>query len=80
VNLDGKVNPEALAMRVGTDRIPEYVVDSRWGAAHQSIDYLLDWRGMAIWQSLPAIRSNFDLLVDDAKANLAVFRRKKIAD
>jgi hypothetical protein len=80
VNLDGKVNPEALAMRVGTDRIPEYVVDSRWGAAHQSIDYLLDWRGLAVWQSLPAIRSNFDLLVDDAKVNLAVFRRKKIAD
>ena len=80
VNLDGKVNPEALAMRVGTDRVPEYVVDSRWGATRQTIDYLLDWQGMAVWQTIPAIQSNFDLLVDDAKVNLAVFQRKNALD
>jgi hypothetical protein len=75
VNLDGKVNPEALAM-LKADRIPEYVVSSRWGTEHASIQYLLDWQGIAAWSSIAEIRSNFDLIVDDPQANLAVFRRK----
>ncbi len=80
VNLDGKVNPEALAMRLDGNRVPQYVVESRWGGQHQTIDYLLDWQGMAVWQSIPAIRSNFDLIVNDAKLNLAVFRRKSTTE
>ena len=80
INLDGKVNPEALAMRAAGDRIPQYVVESRWGGARQTIDYLLDWQGMVVWQSIPVIQSNFDLIVNDPKLNLAVFRRKKTGE
>jgi hypothetical protein len=75
VNLDGKVNPQALAMLL-LDRIPEYIVESRWGQGRKSIDYIADWNGMKGWSSIPVIRDHFDLIVDDAKANLAVFRRK----
>jgi hypothetical protein len=75
VNLDGKVNPEALHM-LRQDRIPDYVVSSRWGTERASIAYLLDWQGIAAWTGIAEIHSNFDLVVDDTGRNLAVFRRK----
>jgi hypothetical protein len=78
VNLDGKVNPEALAL-LRQKRIPDYVVGSRWGKEQASIDYLIDWNGIAEWSSLGPVRSNFDLIVDDPQSNLAVFRRKGTA-
>lgn len=78
VNLDGKVNPEALALQK-INRIPDYVVDSRWGRAGGTIDYLVDWSGIADWNALAPVHSNFDLIVDDVRANLAVFRRKNDA-
>ncbi len=78
VNLDGKVNPEALLLQK-SDGIPDYVVGSRWGAERGTIDYLVDWNGIAGWQVLVPVQSNFDLVVDDARANLAVFRRKSAA-
>lgn len=68
VNLDGKVNPEALrARREG--RIPEYVVD-------REIQYLADWHGIADWRDLPALEPHFELIVDDRERNLAVLRRR----
>lgn len=78
VNLDGKVNPEALALQKN-HRIPDYVVDSRWGREQRTIDYLVDWNGIAEWNNLTPIRSTFDLVVDDAGSNLAAFRRKSVA-
>jgi hypothetical protein len=78
VNLDGKVNPEALAL-LKQRRIPDYVASSRWGKEQASIDYLADWEGIAEWSSHVPVRSNFDLIVDDSRLNLAVFRRKNAA-
>jgi hypothetical protein len=78
VNLDGKVNPEALAL-LRQNRIPDYVASSRWGQEQASIDYLVDWSGIAEWKSLGPVRTNFDLIVDDPASNLAVFRRKGVA-
>ncbi len=75
VNLDGKVNPEALAL-VKSDRIPEYVAASRWGKEQAMIDYLVDWSAIAGWDALVPVHSNFDLIVDNPQLNLAVFRRK----
>ena len=69
INLDGKVNPEAL--KAVLDRtIPKYVLS-------KPIRYLADWVGLADeWAKLPEIHDHFDLLVADHDANLAVFRRK----
>lgn len=78
INLDGKVNPEALWWRK-QNRIPEYIVASRWGKEQANIDYIVDWEGMAGWSALAPIHANFDLVVDDAGLNLAVFRRKSVA-
>jgi hypothetical protein len=70
VNLDGKVNPEALlARRAG--EIPSYV-------AERPIDYLVDWVGIAGWaREHPEIAARFEIVVEDEAANLAVLRRKR---
>jgi hypothetical protein len=67
INLDGKVNPEALAART-EKRIPRYVVE-------RDIQYLADWHGISEWTELPALEDTFDLVVDDPERNLAVLRR-----
>lgn len=69
LNLDGKVNPEALvAARDG--RIPEYVVE-------KGLSYLADWEGIAAWHAEhEAIRENFEVVVHDLEENLAILRRK----
>jgi hypothetical protein len=68
INLDGKVNPDALraAMR---NELPRYVVG-------MPIRFLVDWKGIARWSELPGIRSHFELIVDDDRRNLAVLKRK----
>jgi hypothetical protein len=70
VNLDGKVNPEALlARRAG--EIPSYV-------AERPIDYLVDWVGIAGWaREHPEIAARFEIVVEDEAANLAVLRRRR---
>lgn len=85
-NLDGKVNPEALKAKHGEAYCPDpsqsgtnkqqprnclmyYIVQS-------DIQYLADWNGMAGWKELPPLTQFFDLVVDDPKRNLAVFKRK----
>lgn len=70
INLDGKVNPAALAQRREYGNVMRYIVASE-------IDYLVDWNGIRIWaESEEAGFSNaFELHVDDAERNLAVLRR-----
>lgn len=64
VNLDGKVNPEALHARL-RDEIPQYILD-------RNIEYLVDWVGLAKWANLPVLRPHFTLIVEDHERNLAV--------
>ena len=67
INLDGKVNPDALAARLA-GRTQAYVVDS-------PIQYVADWAGIAAWAETPPMRGSFELLVNDEAHNLAVLRR-----
>ncbi len=71
INLDGKVNPEALAARQ-EDRLIQYVIDKK-------IDYLVDWIGIADWiERYPLLKTHFTLLVKDPKSGskgLAVLKR-----
>ena len=72
LNLDGKVNPVALE-HVLARTIPEYIVE-------QDLSYLIDWNGIALWTTeFPRIRDNYELIVDDERANLAVIARKDLA-
>ena len=69
INLDGKVNPEALEAALAR-QIPQYVLD-------RNLQYLADWKGIAQWvEDYPEIRDNFDLVVHDEEENLAILRRK----
>jgi hypothetical protein len=67
VNLDGKVNPHALAARL-EGRIPHYVVQL-------PIAYIADWAGLASWIRLDPIDRHFEVVVHDPTRNLAVLRR-----
>lgn len=67
INLDGKVNPHALAARNGRG-VPWYIVDT-------PIRYLADWHGIAGWVDTEPFRSHFELVVDDPERNVAVLRR-----
>jgi hypothetical protein len=75
INLDGKVNPEALVARGyggEPNRIPQYVIE-------KNIDYLADWEGLAIWQKIPIIDQYFSLVVHDPARGyngLTVFQRR----
>jgi hypothetical protein len=72
LNLDGKVNPEALAA-VLARRIPEYVIQ-------KPIRYLADWAGLVEWTEIPAIAAHFELVVHDPVLDLTVLRRKDRRD
>ena len=67
LNLDGKVNPEALEARKQR-RFDEYVAES-------PIRYLADWHDLSGWAELP-IGAPFELIVSDRERNLAVLRRR----
>lgn len=68
LNLDGKVNPHALAARQKRD-IPRYV-------ARSSVEYMVDWVGLREWAAHPEIADNFQLEVQSVERNLTVFRRR----
>jgi hypothetical protein len=74
VNLDGKVNPNALAAKL-QQKIPEYVATQTFDDRGGKIDYLADWIGIASWMKHPPIAKNFEVVVEDRKNNLAVLRR-----
>lgn len=74
INLDGKVNPEALRARLAPgapNGIPQYIID-------KPIQYIVDWVGVAGWMNLPDLKGRFELVVRDAalgQYGLAVLRR-----
>ncbi|MFM2420442.1 MAG: hypothetical protein RL385_5165 [Pseudomonadota bacterium] len=67
INLDGKVNPEALGAR-RTTGIPAYV-------AERPIAYLVDWYNLLDWANQPEVARHYEVSVADAGKNLTVFRR-----
>jgi hypothetical protein len=70
INLDGKVNPEALAATT-SHRLNEYVLES-------PIEYLVDWASLLEpWlERDPRIQRHFETLVLDREHNLGVLRRR----
>lgn len=73
INLDGKVNPDALRAILTEDNVLDYVLNSK-------IEYLADWHGIATWagpdsRTNPEFSSRFEVLVHDPEANLGVLRR-----
>ncbi len=73
INLDGKVNPPALAVRRADGNVTRYVLEKT------EIEYLVDWEGLASWAKQPRIAARFELIVDDPERNLAVLRRRDLA-
>lgn len=71
INLDGKVNPEALAAE-SQGRLLQYVADG-------PIQYLADWVGIVEWARDPQISSQFTVLVEDPERNLGVLGRTQLA-
>jgi hypothetical protein len=67
INLDGKVNPEALQALL-LRKIPEYVVSKR-------VAVIADWYGIDTWMSLSPIKENYRLVVADEEHNLSVLAR-----
>jgi hypothetical protein len=72
INLDGKVNPEALRARQ-RNRLPEYIYNKK-------VMYLADWTTMAEWIENPVMNKNFTMIVNDPVLNLTVFKRKDTVD
>lgn len=72
INLDGKVNPDALRAILEEGHVFTYVAGSE-------IDYLADWYGLAGWARLSegtAFGERFELVKSDRAANLAAFKRR----
>lgn len=80
VNLDGKVNPHALAAR-REQRLFRYIVDET------PIEYVADWMGIERWLNpsdvtgedtdASLMRSRFVVAVRDPARNLVVLRRRR---
>lgn len=74
INLDGKVNPEALAAREER-RVLDYVVAG-------DIDYVIDWAGVGDWvtfeeaQGPGGFAETFELILQDESRNLSVMARR----
>jgi hypothetical protein len=68
VNLDGKVNPEAL-YALKENRIYDYIGEKK-------IDYLVNWQSTSMLIQFEPVKKNYDLIVNDTINNLSVFRRK----
>jgi hypothetical protein len=72
INLDGKVNPEALEARRIEGHVLDYVVESE-------IEYIVDWAGVGGWVQHPSAQDSFadtfELVLQDWEANLSVMRR-----
>ena len=70
INLDGKVNPEALAARIEHGTVLSYIVESE-------IDYVADWASVGHWaeHSEAGYSDTFELIIEDFDTNLSVQRR-----
>lgn len=74
INLDGKVNPDALRAIRTEGNVLRYVADS-------DIAYLADWEGIAAWVTdHPEFGRVFEVVIHEPEANLAVLRRRPAAD
>jgi hypothetical protein len=70
INLDGKVNPDALAAIRDEGNVLRYVADS-------DIAFLADWEGIAHWVTdYPEFGQVFEVVTHVPEANLAVLRRR----
>lgn len=73
INLDGKVNPEALRSLQKDGHILNYTLDS-------PVKYVIDWVGMAQWvnmdQHSKRFGTEFEVVVEDPGRNLAVLKRR----
>ncbi len=67
INLDGKVNAEALDARID-DRIHAYT-------ASCGAEYIIDWYGLRSWMVHAPMSRAFAIHVEDPDANLTVLRR-----
>ncbi|MEO1471505.1 MAG: hypothetical protein AAFV86_20900 [Pseudomonadota bacterium] len=72
LNLDGKVNPDALRARMETGSVREYVVAS-------PIQYLADWPGILLWMEdeTSPLAQAFEIAVHDERARLVVLARRE---
>jgi hypothetical protein len=69
INLDGKVNPEALEARRTIGHVLFYVIDSE-------IDYIADWAGLENWVLMEEeFGEAFEVLLKDEVLDLSVLRR-----
>lgn len=73
LNLDGKVNPEALAAR-RAGRLDAYVLDP--GAGIPPPRYVVGWAPLAGWLARPDIAAEFEAVATDGHPDLAVLRRR----
>ncbi len=73
INLDGKVNPDALRSLLNDGHILDYVLAS-------PVQYVVDWVGMAQWVDMDHFSTRFgrefEVVVEDPVRNLAVLRRR----
>lgn len=76
INLDGKVNPEALGSMIKDGHILDYVLAS-------PVQYIVDWVGMAQWVHMghqsTRFGQEFQVIVEDSTRNLAVLKRQTSA-
>ncbi len=76
INLDGKVNPEALiARQQGGNQLAQYIVNKNIDS--QRIEYIID--GVFLIKRIekyPLVNQNFHLIVNDPQQNLAVLKRQ----
>ncbi len=70
VNLDGKVNPDALKVKMEVGTVYPYVINSK-------IKYLVDWVGITNWVEEKEYKFSeyFKVIVKDNKRNLGVLVR-----
>jgi hypothetical protein len=73
INLDGKVNPEALRRQMESGHVLDYVLAS-------PVKYVIDWVGMARWvnqgEHSQRFGEAFEVVVEDPVLNLAVLKRR----
>lgn len=71
INLDGKVNPKALAERREHGHVLHYIVDS-------DIDYIADWAGVGYWvdRNEGGFSDAFELILQDHDIDLSIIRRR----
>lgn len=81
INLDGKVNPDALQARMQEAYCPEVVTSETdclmYYIAQHKLQYLADWNGgIEYWTEIEPLGDHFDVVVADPVKNLSVLMRR----